>query len=231
MADNGSPTPQFLAPPAVTALRQEARNINPVMMRTLSEDIREEREDLKEAAEQTLNIIVDLDLEGRIKWVSPSWRQVVGSPPESVEGRMISELLVGNKNVFRDAIDVMKEDDSRSRFIRFAVQMGPDSVLRYAPEPRPVESEYDTEREEKTTEENTTDEKTEPSQVEGEDNHDVLTMEGQGIMVYDRTDDEGGHVSVISHTASNLNDMYIANDYASSNRRCGCSDRSPNLAK
>ncbi|KAJ5875118.1 uncharacterized protein N7473_012465 [Penicillium subrubescens] len=191
MADNGSPTPQFLAPPAVTALRQEARNINPVMTRTLSEDMREEREDLKEAAEQTLNIIVDLDLEGRIKWVSPSWRQVVGSPPESVEGRMISEILVGNKNVFRDAIEVMKEDDSRSRFIRFSVQMGPDSVLRYAPEPRPIESENDTKREGKSPEEKTTE--TEPSQVEGEDNHDVLTMEGQGIMVYDRTDDEAGH--------------------------------------
>jgi hypothetical protein len=33
-----------------------------------------EREDLKEAAEQTLNIIVDMDLEGCIKWVSPSWK-------------------------------------------------------------------------------------------------------------------------------------------------------------
>ncbi|CEJ57829.1 Putative Protein kinase response regulator receiver domain-containing protein [Penicillium brasilianum] len=193
MADNGSSTPQFLAPPAVTALRQEARNINPVMTRTLSEDMREEREDLKEAAEQTLNIIVDLDLEGRIKWVSPSWRQVVGSPPESVEGRMISEMLVGNKNVFRDAIEVMKEDDSRSRFIRFSVQMGPDSVLRYAPEPRPIESESDTEREGRSPGEKTTDEQMEPSQAEGEDNHDVLTMEGQGIMVYDRTDDEAGH--------------------------------------
>jgi serine/threonine-protein kinase RIM15 len=202
MADNGSPTPQFLAPPAVTALRQEARNINPVMTRTLSEDMREEREDLKEAAEQTLNIIVDLDLEGRIKWVSPSWRQVVGSPPESVEGRMISEILVGNKNVFRDAIEVMKEDDSRSRFIRFSVQMGPDSVLRYAPEPRPIESDNDTKREGKSPEEKTTE--TEPSQVEGEDNHDVLTMEGQGIMVYDRTDDEAGHVRAFSQDAPNV---------------------------
>lgn len=204
MADNGpSPTPQFLAPPAVTALRQEARNINPVMTRSLSEDMREEREDLREAAEQTLNIIVDLDLEGRIKWVSPSWRQVVGSPPESVEGRMISEILVGNKNVFRDAIDVMKEDDSRSRFIRFAVQMGPDSVLRYAPEPRPIESQI-TERKGKMTEGKITDETTELSQAEGEDDHDVLTMEGQGIMVYDRTDDETGHVRLILPLARNF---------------------------
>ncbi|KAJ5702680.1 hypothetical protein N7488_010228 [Penicillium malachiteum] len=185
MADNGSPKPQFLAPPAVTALRQEARNINPKMTRSLSENMREEREDLKEAAEQTLNIIVDLDLEGRIKWVSPSWRQVVGSAPESVEGRMISELLLGNKDVFRDAIEAMKEDDSRSRFIRFAVQMGPDSVLKYAPESRPLETQEETEgkKHDGTI--------SDPSQVEGDQNNDVLTMEGQGIMVYER--DEDGH--------------------------------------
>lgn len=187
MADNGSPNPQFLAPPAVTALRQEARNINPKMIRTLSDDMREEREDLKEAAEQTLNIIVDLDLEGRIKWVSPSWKQVVGSDPESVEGRMISDILVGNKNVFRDAIEAMKEDDSRSRFIRFSVQMGPDSVLKYAPEPRPADTED-------STEGKGTGDKAEPSQAEGEEKHDALHMEGQGIMVYDRTDEEEGHV-------------------------------------
>ncbi|KAJ5273649.1 hypothetical protein N7478_008774 [Penicillium angulare] len=187
MADNGSPKPQFLAPPAVTALRQEARNINPKMTRTLSENMREEREDLKEAAEQTLNIIVDLDLEGRIKWVSPSWRQVVGTAPASVEGRMISEILLGNKDVFKDAIDALKEDDSRSRFIRFAVQMGPDSVLKYAPEPRPMETEQKMEDDKSED----TKESLEHSQVEGEQNNDVLTMEGQGIMVYERDDD--GH--------------------------------------
>ncbi|KAJ6127708.1 hypothetical protein N7471_008925 [Penicillium samsonianum] len=181
MASNDSPKPQFLAPPAVTALRQEARNIDPKMVRTLSDNMREEREDLKEAAEQTLNIIVDMDLEGCIKWVSPSWKQVVGSSPESVEGHMISEILLGNKDVFRDAIESMKQDDSRSRFIRFALQMGPDSVLKYAPELPPA-----------ATENLAFGEKTEESQEE-EHNHNVLNMEGQGIMVYDRTDDEAGH--------------------------------------
>ncbi|KAJ5190057.1 CheY-like superfamily [Penicillium cf. griseofulvum] len=188
MATNDFPKPQFLAPPAVTALRQEARNIDPKMTRTLGDNMREEREDLKEAAEQTLNIIVDMDLEGCIKWVSPSWKQVVGSSPESVEGHMISEILLGNKDVFRDAIESMKQDDSRSRFIRFALQMGPDSVLKYSPEPSPM-----------ATENQATGEKAEDSveksqeEQEQEHNRNVLNMEGQGIMVYDRTDDEVGH--------------------------------------
>lgn len=187
MADNGAPNPQFLAPPAVTALRQEARNIYPKMTRSMTEEMRDEREDLKEAAEQTLNIIVDLDLEGRIKWVSPSWRQVVGSAPESVEGQLISEIILGNKDVFKDAIEAMKVDDSRSRFIRFAVQMGPDSVLKYSPEPRPSDSEAESGNDKAETDEQS-------SQAEDDQDHTVLTMEGQGIMVYDRTDDETGHV-------------------------------------
>lgn len=150
--------------------------------------MREEREDLKEAAEQTLNIIVDLNLDGRIKWVSPSWRQVVGSAPESVEGRLISEILLGNKDVFHDAMEAMKEDDSRSRFIRFSVEMGPDSVLKTAPESHP--SDIANETEEKQTLQQT-DEVKDSSQ--DEDEHKVLTMEGQGIMVYERTDDEAAH--------------------------------------
>ncbi|KAJ5817452.1 CheY-like superfamily [Penicillium robsamsonii] len=187
MASNDSPKPQFLAPPAVTALRQEARNIDPKMVRTLSDNMREEREDLKEAAEQTLNIIVDMDMEGCIKWVSPSWKQVVGSSPESVEGHMISEILLGNKDVFRDAIESMKQDDSRSRFIRFAVQMGPDSVLKYSPEPPPAATEN------QAIGEKAEDREKSQEEQEQEHHHNVLNMEGQGIMVYDRTDDEAGH--------------------------------------
>ncbi|KAJ5555875.1 CheY-like superfamily [Penicillium sp. DV-2018c] len=185
MSGNDSPNPQFLAPPAVTALRQEARNIDPKLVRTLSDNMREEREDLKEAAEQTLNIIVDMDLEGRIKWVSPSWTQVVGTAPESVEGRLISDLLLGNRDVFRDAIESMKQDDSRSRFIRFALKMGPDSVLKYSPEPPPTIADSATGQQ--GTEKDVDDTN------EEEYGHNVLNMEGQGIMVYDRTEDEPGH--------------------------------------
>jgi serine/threonine-protein kinase RIM15 len=214
MANNDSPKPQFLAPPAVTALRQEARNIDPKMTRTLSDNMREEREDLKEAAEQTLNIIVDMDLEGCIKWVSPSWKQVVGSPPESVEGHMISEILLGNKDVFRDAIESMKQDDSRSRFIRFALQMGPDSVLKYSPEPSPMATENQT-----TGEKEDRLEKSQEEQ-EQEHNHNVLNMEGQGIMVYDRTDDEVGHVRT-STMLGGLSFILTAFEY----RPCGCYDR------
>lgn len=200
MAGNGTQSPQFLAPPAVTALRQEARSIVPSLTpsnRSLSDDndMQEERAELKQAAEQTLNVIVDLDLDGRIKWVSPSWRQVVGTDPESVEGRMISDLIVDNKDAFQDAVEAMKEDDSRSRFIRFSLLMGPDSVLKYAPEPRPVEAETTG-----TDETEGAGGQEEPLAETEEHNHDILSMEAQGIMAYDRTADGVSHVGLLAES-------------------------------
>ena len=201
-SNNGSPNPQFLAPPAVTALRQEARTLDPKfppMTRSLSDNMRDERQDLKEAAEQTLNVIVDLDLDGRVKWVSPSWRQVVGTSPESIEGRMISDILIGNKNVFQDAIESMKVDDSRSRFIRFALPMGPDSLLSESSESRQSESqEAGTSEEGGGGEAIERIEETPQESTEEEYPYGVLSMEAQGIMVFDRTADGAGHVGHVS---------------------------------
>jgi len=119
-------TPGMLAPPAVTSLRAGAG----VMERSLSEDIREEREELREAAEQTLNIIMDLNLDGTIRWVSPSWVDVIGTQPDSVAGARIADLIVSdNTTVFSDIVESMKKDDSRSQIIRFAVKLGPLSGL------------------------------------------------------------------------------------------------------
>lgn len=193
MAGIGAPNPQFLAPPAVTALRQEARSIDPkfpTMTRSLSDDMREEREDLRQAAEQTLNVIADLDLEGRVKWVSPSWKQVVGTAPEAVEGRLISEILVDNQNVFRDAIESMKEDDSRSRFIRFSVRMGPHSMLLKSSEERLSQSESESKP-------GSPEDGAEAQPEAAVDDHrDILNMEAQGIMVFDRLEDGESHVSI-----------------------------------
>ena len=204
MAGNGSPNPQFLAPPAVTALRQEARVVDPKFppsTRAPSDHMLEERQDLKEAAEQTLNVIVDLDLDGRVKWVSPSWRQVVGTPPQSIEGRMISDILVGNKSVFQDAIESMKVDDSRSRFIRFALQMGPDSLLRESPESQPEKEENEAGTDAVgTTEGQEPQEKTQETFEDEQKEHPYgfLHMEAQGIMVFDRSADGAGHVGHVS---------------------------------
>lgn len=140
------------------------------MERSLSQDIREEREELREAAEQTLNTIIDLNLDNTIKWVSPSWTDVVGTQPDTVEGLPVSDLIVSdNKAVFAEAVESMKKDDSRSHRIRFAVRLGGLSKLLALPEDQDVDLDN------------------EPPQT--------LDLEAQGIMVYDSVSGGESHVS------------------------------------
>jgi serine/threonine-protein kinase RIM15 len=140
------------------------------MERSLSQDIREEREELREAAEQTLNTIVDLNLDGTIKWVSPSWTDVVGTQAETVEGLPISDLIVSdNKTVFAEVVESMKKDDSRSHRVRFAVQLGGLSKLLPPPEDQAIDLDNE-----------------QPQN---------LDLEAQGIMVYDSVSGGESHVS------------------------------------
>lgn len=178
MGTNSNDT--FLTPPAVTALRQEGAGLQGrgKMERTTSMDIREERQDLKEAAEQTLNVILDLGLDGFIRWVSPSWKDVIGTSQDSVQGKPIAEILLTNKTAFADAVESMKEDDSRSQIIRFSVEMGPESVLRAPSLGKPSNAEEDVD-----------------GAVDDYEPDNTLSLEAQGIMVYNRSSGGESHVS------------------------------------
>ncbi|EED13236.1 serine threonine protein kinase, putative [Talaromyces stipitatus ATCC 10500] len=198
MAGNNGNMSQFLAPPTVTALREEARvpsQHRVAMDRSFSEDMRAEREDLREAAEETLNVILDLGLDGHIKWVSPSWRQVIGTDPESVEAKVISDVLWSNKSCFQDAIKSMKEDDSRSRFIRFSIAMGPDSMLKSSiKESSSTIKDDDGNQQGEPKDSSAEDgENYLSNDVREENGEDILDMEAQGIMIYDRSGDGEGH--------------------------------------
>ncbi len=152
------------------------------MERTLSSDIRAEREDLKEAAEQSLNVILDLGLDGIIRWVSPSWKDVVGTSVESVKGTSIADILLSNKDAFADAVESMKKDDSRSQIVRFRVRMGPFSALK----------------EEFLSTEDNVEHGGSPAEQTISKADETLNLEGQGIMVYDRS--SGGESHVCVHT-------------------------------
>jgi serine/threonine-protein kinase RIM15 len=163
-----------LAPPAVTNLRVQDGS---PMERSLSADIREEREDLREAAEQTLNVIMDLSLDGNIRWVSPSWTNVIGTSPESVQGKPIADLLLDdNKDMFTEVIESMKKDDSRSQILRFHVKLGPASKLVPSFAAKPEEETLDA------------------VHRESQDDIPTLDLEAQGIMVYDRSSGGESHV-------------------------------------
>ncbi|KUJ11071.1 putative Serine/threonine-protein kinase cek1 [Mollisia scopiformis] len=162
----------MLAPPVVSQLRAQAGGL---MERSLSAAIREEREDLREAAEQTLNVIMDLSLDGTIRWVSPSWTDVIGTTFESVQGKAIKDLLVSdNKEVFAEVVESMKKDDSRSQIVRFSVQLGPASKLAPLQMPDQLMAEGDEE-------------------AAAPDEPLTIDLEGQGIMVYDRSSGGESH--------------------------------------
>ncbi|KPI44952.1 Serine/threonine-protein kinase cek1 [Cyphellophora attinorum] len=145
MSQDGSSNP-VLPPPALSTLMNDAGRIDIhkiAMERTFSQDIQEGTQDLKEAAEQTRNIILDLNLDGVIRWVSPSWTDVVGT-------------------------ELSSSNDSKSQFVKFSVKIGTTSEM--APM-LPVEPAFPN---------------IEEQMREPDDGKEILELEGQGIMVYDR---------------------------------------------
>lgn len=180
-----------LVSPAVAALKEEANHdlaTHGQMERSISQDIREEREDLKKAAEQSVNAIMELNLDGAIRWVSHSWEQLTGYPYGEIVGRKMHELISSDhKAIFADAIESMRRDDTKSRIIRFQVPYrGPVQVDK----PRPSS---DTLRV--------------PTENAVEDDDPVATeiaLEAQGIMVYDRSTGDESHVCETSHCFPNM---------------------------
>lgn len=88
----------------------------------------------------------------------------------------ISDFLLDDRDIFKNAVETMKNDDSRSCRVRFSVVMGSKSTL---------------------TEETATDGQEEafPMEEVQEEQH-TLSLEGQGIIIYDKPTGEPSHVSV-----------------------------------
>lgn len=143
------------------------------MERSFSQDIQEGTRELKEAAEQTKNIILDLSLDGKIRWVSPSWTDVVGTKLDTVKDRPVSDFIADDPRAFENAVNSLKNDDSKSQFVRFAIKIPRESVLKPLVDPTVRE---DGEGKEETAKEI------------------LLQLEGQGIMVYDRSSGNESHV-------------------------------------
>jgi serine/threonine-protein kinase RIM15 len=173
----------FLTSPAVTAIKYHAGVGCPqpgqAMERSFSQDIQEGSKDLKEAAEQTRNIILDLSLDGTIRWVSPSWTDVVGTDLENVRGNPISRFIADDPEVFTRAIESLKSNNSKSKFVKFSVRVGPDSDL----DPMLRQEQKD---------------KLEKDDGEDGPPGEILALEGQGIVVYDRTSGGESHVRIFN---------------------------------
>ncbi len=169
--------------PAMAAITEEESAGSAILSRqlerSLSMDIREEGRDLKDAAEQSLSVILDLDLDDKIRWVGQKWLDVVGTSPEKVQGKPIEDLLIGDKSVFAEATKALRKDDHNSKVIRFSVQMGPRSLLKPARnDDKMADADADWEGERRSDESTL-----------------LINLEAQGIMVYDRATGSESHVS------------------------------------
>ena len=175
MADDGFDK-QYLEPRNITAIKKDAGYggdaTRHAMERSFSQDIQEGTQELKEAAEQTRNIILDLSLDGNIRWVSPSWTDVVGTDLAHVQAHKISEFISDNPDVFEAAIADLKANDAKSRNVRFAVKIGTSSEMANLLQ---------------------TDDRREDDLEIDETGRTTLELEGQGIMVYDRTSGGESH--------------------------------------
>lgn len=173
-------------PATVLALKEEAAQEGKhraQMERTVSQDIREEREDLKRAAEESLqyNAILDISFDYKIRWASPSWKDLTGFEPDTIIGKPISDIILDNKAIFSDSIDSMRSDDAKSRIIRFAVAC----LL-----PRLVDAPTE---EEKDTLTRVASAATDEEGLDEDDECRSINLEAQGILVYDRSSGEESH--------------------------------------
>ncbi|KAG8631740.1 hypothetical protein KVT40_000880 [Elsinoe batatas] len=183
MASEGQSS-SMLVPPVVAALKEEANEdlaTRGHMKRSVSQDIREEREDLKRAAEQSVNAIMDLNLDGAIRWLSPSWEQLTGIAPDTLKDKKISQIISSDhKTIFTDAIEAMRRDDTKSRIIRFHVPCTrrPRTAVQDSTEQNDPGNGKMNE---------------EPMTPQDDDVPLEVGLEAQGIMVYDRSTGEESH--------------------------------------
>lgn len=75
-----------------------------------------EQVDLREASADSLPVVMELDLDGRIRYVSTNWETVVGTAVPKILDRPISDLLIGasdaDLSVFNDALAQMVRDNA-----------------------------------------------------------------------------------------------------------------------
>lgn len=75
----------------------------------------EEQIDLRLASSNNPTIVMELDLDGNIRYLSKNWEYIVGTNIKKIVNRHISKIIIGNNDddsqVFNIAIDAMTRED------------------------------------------------------------------------------------------------------------------------
>lgn len=105
-----------------------------------------------ESSEATA-MVLELDLAGTVRFVSKSWRRVVGTEPGKIVRRPIGDVIVGaesDKQVFARATEIMLVDDETYR-VRFIVATNLKNVPEGEEDEDEIEEEHEEEDEEGTS--------------------------------------------------------------------------------
>ncbi|SCV02211.1 LAMI_0G16908g1_1 [Lachancea mirantina] len=146
---------------------------------------------LKVATDKSLSILLELDMNGKVKYLSSIWEKVVGTKRDLLVGQSISDFIMGNENdksVFYRAVDLMVRQDCSYR-VRFMAETGP---LREAKREADIDSNKD----------NFDDNGNDNDNSDGETGSDggvklsrqrnskfcegVIELEGQGTVIYNK---------------------------------------------
>ncbi|CEP64937.1 protein kinase RIM15 LALA0_S15e00760g [Lachancea lanzarotensis] len=79
---------------------------------------------LKVATDTSASILMELNMDGRVRYISSIWEDIVGTKVDDIVGQFISDILVGteqDRSVFNRATDLMIREDCSYR-VRFLVE-------------------------------------------------------------------------------------------------------------
>lgn len=89
-------------------------------------EIYQEQIDLRVASSNNPTIVMELDLDGNIKHISPNWEQIVGTKIKKIVNKPISNIIIGNNEddrlVFNNAMKQMILEDTSYK-VKFITAM------------------------------------------------------------------------------------------------------------
>lgn len=90
------------------------------------------QEDLQNASKQSENVVLELALDGTVRYLSYSWQDITGYPASDLINTNISQIIIGETNdreVFVKAAEAMSSDESSYR-VRFLTSRRPPEAAQ-----------------------------------------------------------------------------------------------------
>lgn len=190
-------------------IRELERSVSPceipalLELNTVTVNSINEQDDLRQASSNNPTVVIELDMDCNLRYVSKNWESLVGTSIKKILNKPISNILIGSTDadlrVFNDAVAQMVQDDASYK-IKFVTATNDivnedlsDSSGRHSPNPSLADPEcksdtavnlrYESLEYDRSGERQNEALSTFSSQVSN--NGDIIELEAQGIMIHD----------------------------------------------